>query len=176
MKGSLAMTGSDSETRSQGHEQAALTSIHIEQRHSIEASRQVVWEILTRRISDWWQHPFRIYEGPAQIRLDLRPLGALAEYWQDNGFALWGHVSHVDPGSTLELNGPCGMGGAVHGIFTFHLEDRDGGVLLTLVHDAMGTLRSDVQESYEHGWNTMMTTLKGLAEGELRYGADARTI
>jgi hypothetical protein len=49
-------------------------------------------------------------------------------------------------------------------------------VLLTLVHDAMGTLRSDVQESYEHGWNTMMTTLKGLAEGELRYGADARTI
>lgn len=155
---------------------ASISTMHIEQKHQIAASRHVVWELLTIRINDWWQHPFRIYEGPAQVQLDLRPLGALAEFWQDNGFAMWGHVSHVDPGITLELTGPCGMGAAVHGVFSFHLEDRDGGVLLTLVHDAMGVLRSELRETYEYGWNTMMTTLRTLAEGELPYGAGAGAI
>lgn len=155
---------------------ALITTMHIEQKHHINATRPVVWGLLTQRINDWWQHPFRIYEGSAHVRLELRPLGPLAEMWKDNGFAMWGHVSYVDPGSVLELTGPCGMGGAVHGVFSFHLEDQDGGVNLTLVHDAMGMLRQDIREVFEHGWDVMMTTLKSLAEGELRYGAGARSI
>jgi uncharacterized protein YndB with AHSA1/START domain len=157
-------------------ETARITTIHIEQKHHIDASRPVVWELLTQRINDWWQHPLRIYEGSAHVQLELRPLGPLVEVWNDNGFAMWGHVSHVDPGSVLELTGPCGMGAAVHGVFSFHLEDNQGGVDVTLVHDAMGVIRRDIRETFEQGWNSMMATLKGLAEGELRYGANARSI
>lgn len=155
---------------------SAIATMHIEQKHRIAADRNTVWELLTLRINDWWQHPFRIYEGPARVHLDLRPLGPLVESWQENGFAMWGHVSHVDPGNTLELTGPCGMGAAVHGVFSFHLEEWDGEVLLTLVHDAMGVIRSGAREAFEHGWNAMMTTLRTLAEGELRYGAGTRSI
>lgn len=152
-----------------------ITSMHIRQETQVGARRDTVWSILTRRVDDWWRHPYRIQEGDGAMRLQLGPHGALSEHWGKDGFATWGHVSLLEPGTTLELTGPCGMG-AVHGVFSFHLEDRDDGVLLTLSHDAFGVIREEVQGDYEEAWRLMLRHLKELAEGELAYGADARTI
>ena len=149
--------------------------MRIRQEYRIEASRRVVWDILTRRVDDWWTHPYRVEERDSRMRLELEPHGGLVEHWADNGFAAWGQVSQLDPGITLELTGPCGMG-AVHGVYTFHLQDEDGGTTLTLTHDAFGAVREEVQQTFEEAWGAMMGRLKELAEGELAYGANARTI
>lgn len=152
-----------------------LATMHIRQECQIEAQPQAVWSILTRRVDDWWRHPYRIQEDDGTMRLQLGPQGSLSEHWGESSFASWGHVSMIDPGRTLELTGPCGMG-AVHGVFSFHLEDRGDSVLLTLSHDAFGAIREGIQRDYEEAWRLMLTRLKDLAEGELAYGADARTI
>jgi uncharacterized protein YndB with AHSA1/START domain len=154
---------------------SAVMAMHIRQEHLIDASRRAVWEIITRRIDDWWSHPYRVEDRGSRMQLELVPHGSLVEHWADDGFAAWGQVSQLDPGTTLELTGPCGMG-AVHGVYTFHLQDRDGGVLLTLTHDAFGPIREDVQRTFEEAWGVMLARLKELAEGELAYGANARTI
>lgn len=152
-----------------------VTSMHIREEALVGARREVVWSILTRRLDDWWRHPYRIQEGDGAMNLQLGPHGSLTERWGKDGFATWGQVSLLEPGSTLELTGPCGMG-AVHGVFSFHLEERDDGVLLTLTHDAFGVIREEIQGDYEEAWRMMLLRLKELAEGELAYGADARTI
>lgn len=165
----------DTETQAAVGTTPDVTSLHIRQEHHVEARRHAVWDIITRRVDDWWSHPYRIQDRDSTMRLDLAPHGGLTERWPDNGFATWGQVSQLDPGTTLELTGPCGMG-AVHGVFTLHLQDREGGVLLTLTHDAFGPIREDVQRTFEEAWQMMLARLKELAEGELAYGADARAI
>lgn len=167
--------GHDTNTQTLDNGTQGLTSMHLRHELDIDASRQAVWDILTRRIDDWWRHPYRIEEGDGTMRLQLAPHGSLSEHWKDNGFATWGQVSHMDPGTTLELTGPCGMG-AVHGVFTFHLEDRGDGVVLSLTHDAFGVIREAVQDDYEQSWQIMLNRLKELAEGKLAYGANARTV
>ena len=151
-----------------------VMAMHIRQEQHINASRRAVWEIITRRIDDWWSHPYRVEDRGSTMRLELEPHGSLVEHWAD-GFAAWGQVSQLDPGRTLELTGPCGMG-AVHGVYTLHLQDREGGVLLTLTHEAFGAIREEVQHTFEEAWQVMLARLKELAEGELAYGANARTI
>lgn len=165
----------DTEVQAASGMTPGVTTLHIKQEHHIEASRRAVWDILTRRIDDWWSHPYRIQDRDSTMRLQLSPYGSLAEHWDDDGFATWGHVSQLDPGIALELTGPCGLG-AVHGVYTFYLQDRDGGVLLTLTHNAFGPMREDVQRTFEEAWGHMLARLKELAEGKLAYGADARTI
>lgn len=165
----------DSETQAASTATASVSTMHIRQEHHVHASRIVVWDILTRRIDDWWRHPYRIQEGDGAMRLDLRPHGSLTEHWDDHGFAAWGYVSHLDPGRTLEFTGPCGMG-TVHGVYSFHLEDRDEGVVVTLTHDAFGVLRENVRHDLDEAWRLMLLRLKELAEGELAYGADARRV
>lgn len=165
----------ESESRPPAGNISDLATLHIRQEHSIEATRRAVWEILTRRIEDWWSHPYRVLDRGSTMRLELRPNGWLAEHWPGDGFATWGHVSQIDPGITLEMTGPCGMG-AAHGVFSFHLQDREGGVLLTMTHSAFGTFQASLQHDFDEAWYLMLTRLKELAEGELAYGADARTI
>jgi hypothetical protein len=165
----------DTEAQAAAVVTTSVTTMHIRQELDVNASRRVVWDILTRRIDDWWRHPYRIQEGDGTMRLELRPHGSLTEHWDDHGFAAWGQVSHLDPVRTLELTGPCGMG-TVHGMYAFHLEDRDDGAILTLTHDAFGVLRENVQHDLDEAWRLMLLRLKELAEGELAYGADARTI
>lgn len=152
-----------------------LATLHIRHELPVRATRDAVWSILTLRVDDWWRHPYRIQEGDGKMRLKLVPHGILSEHWGESGFASWGQVSLIDPGHTLELTGPCGMG-AVHGVFSFHLEDQDDGVRLTLTHDAFGAIRDGVQGDYEEVWRLMLGRLKELAEGEFAYGANARTI
>lgn len=168
------MDDTSTTTRTTGTEQP-VTTMRIRHEQVIAADRGVLWDILTRRIDDWWRHPYRIQEADGVMQLELRPHGSLTERWPEHGFATWGQVSYLDPGTMLELTGPCGMG-AVHGVFSFHLEDRDGGVLVTLTHDAFGVLREDVQRDYDAAWRIMLARLAELAEGRLAYGADARTI
>jgi uncharacterized protein YndB with AHSA1/START domain len=165
----------DTEAQAAAAVTASVTTMHIRQELDVNASRRVVWDILTRRIDDWWRHPYRIQESDGTMRLELRPHGSLTEHWDDHGFAAWGQVSHLDPGRTLEFTGPCGMG-TVHGMYAFHLEDRDEGVTVTLTHDAFGVLRESVQHDLDEAWRLMLLQLKELAEGELAYGADARSI
>ena len=165
----------NTELQSPASTSQGVTSMHIRQEIAIEAPRQTLWDLLTCRIDDWWTHPYRVQDRDSTMRLELAPHGSLAERWDDEGFATWGQVSQLDPGTTLELTGPCGMG-AVHGVYTFHVQDEDGGVLVTLTHDAFGPIREDVQRTFEDAWQHMLARLKELAEGKLAYGAEARTI
>lgn len=165
----------DSELQTSAGAATGVAAMHIRDEIEIDASRHAVWDILTRRTDDWWSHPYRVQDRDSAMRLELVPHGSLSEQWSDGGFATWGQVSQLDPGITLELTGPCGMG-AVHGVYTFHLEDRETGVVLTLTHDAFGPLREDVERTFKDAWRAMLERIKALAEGQLAYGADARTI
>lgn len=97
-----------------------IMSLRVKHAQDIDAKAHAVWDVLTRRIDDWWGHPLRVQDRDSTMRLELRPHGSLIELWQDDGFATWGQVTQLDPGVTLEFTGPCGLG-AVHGVYTFHL-------------------------------------------------------
>lgn len=169
------MDNRDSEQPAPSGTLQGVSVMHIRQEHHIAASRPAIWDLLTRRIDDWWSHPYRVQDRDSMMRLEMAPHGSLSEQWGDDGFATWGQVSQLDPQTTLELTGPCGMG-AVHGVYTFHLLDQEDGVLLTLTHDAFGPIRDDVQRTFEEAWEMMLARLKELAEGRFAYGADARTV
>lgn len=141
-----------------------LQQFSIAQEHRIAADVSTIFTILTTRVSEWWKGRYRLHDGDAEIRLDPRPGGVLGEYWDDDSFAIWGTVSRFEPNRTLELTGPCGMAGAVHGTFCFSVEADDGSTLLKLTHDAIGTISSEQQAGYDRGWIELIGNLKELAE------------
>lgn len=141
-----------------------FSSIAITQEHRIAAPVDVVFDKLTNDIGSWWKHPYRLHDGEAEIRLDPRPGGALAEYWGDGCFAIWGVVTAFEPNASVVFNGQCGMDGAVYGVFSFEVEATAEGTLLKLSHRAVGEVSESNRAGYDYGWNHMLTQLKDLVE------------
>lgn len=145
-------------------EPTTIRSLVVEQEHRIAAAPEQVWVILTTRIGEWWDHPYRLHEGDAAIRLEPRVGGTLAEHWGDGDAAAWGTVSRIEHGRVLELLGPCGMEGAVYGAFCFTLEGDGDGTRLQLSHHAFGEISATTERGYDKGWQEMLVKLKQLAE------------
>jgi DNA-binding transcriptional ArsR family regulator/uncharacterized protein YndB with AHSA1/START domain len=141
-----------------------ITSFDITQEHHISAAPDTVWTILTTRIAEWWQEPYRMFDNNDTIELDLRPGGLLLERTEDGELGIWGTVTRIKPGSMVELSGACSMPGAVWGTFTFSVETADDGSRVTLHHVAIGTMGEGQGAGYNTGWETMLLNLKGIAE------------
>jgi len=144
----------------------ALRTIAIEQEHRIAAAPEQVWTILTTQIGVWWRQPYRLFDDDAAIALDPQVGGALVERRSDGAAASWGTVSRIEEGHLLALIGPCGMPGAVYGVYSFTLDaNGDGGTRLQLSHHAFGEISEQSERGYDHGWQEMLTLLKQVAEG-----------
>lgn len=141
-----------------------ITSFDITQEHHIAAPAETVWTILTTRIGEWWQEPYRMFDNNDTIALDLRPGGLLLERTDDGELGVWGTVTRIKPGAMVELSGSCSMPGAVWGTFTFSVEPEDSGSKIALHHVAIGTMGEGQGAGYDKGWKTMLLNLKALAE------------
>lgn len=155
-QGAIFMTGKTTPT------DFPISSIAIEQQHHIAAPRDVVFNVLTTRMGEWWIHPFRLHDGNARIVVDVRPGGAITEQWDEDSFATWGMITAHERDLTLEWIGSNGMPGAVQGIVRFGLEDANGGTRLNLSHRVLGEIDDSTFESYNSGWPQLIDNLRKL--------------
>ncbi len=141
----------------------AQGSIDIKQEIRVDASKDVVWDILTSHTGEWWQAPYRLFDD-AEISLDLSAGGLLAERTRDGKVGVWGTITLIEPQATLQLTGACGMAEPVHGAFSFELTGEGEETTLTLHHQAFGSIADDQQDIYGDGWEFLLGNLKSLVE------------
>lgn len=132
-----------------------IDSFQIEQELSLAAPRDKVWQALTQNVDDWWS--FRaVTEGAGRLTLSAKPGGHFEEVSED-GSALWGVVTYIKKGEKLQLSGALGITSRpVNSLYTFDLEDANGGTLLKLSHECYGRELDELAEKYEHGWQLLL--------------------
>ena len=95
-------------------------------------------------------------------------------FYEDWGAAeggLWATVTAIRQDVQLELTGPIGMSGVVHGVARFDLEQREEGTLLKLSHRAIGDVNEQTEMTYTQGWSHLLATrLRAFVEAGTRYG------
>ncbi len=100
--------------------------------------------------------------GPGEggdLQLDTRIGGSFTERWGDNEGAVWGTVLYLERGIKLRLNGVLGMTTLpVNSLYTYELEDDDGGTLLKLTHDCYGRLEEEWADKHDAGWQMLLDT------------------
>jgi DNA-binding transcriptional ArsR family regulator/uncharacterized protein YndB with AHSA1/START domain len=141
-----------------------MNVIEIEQEVPVGAGPETVFEALTSRIGEWWDHTFS--DAPKGVRLEPRVGGRFfEEYADEEGGVLYGTVTHIKRGSHLTITGPMGMTNAVLGVIRFDLEPREGYTLVKLSHQAIGDVREETRQSYTSGWKAILEKrLKPFAE------------
>lgn len=157
----------------QPNNQVLLRRMEVEQEISINASAERVFEVLTGDISAWWGAPHLLTASPQAIILEPRVGGRFYEQSGSGDGALWATVTTIKKNEYLELTGPMGMSGMLHGVITFSLEPKNGGeaTLLKLSHQAIGQLDDDTQSNYNAGWQDLLgVRLKAFLEKGERHG------
>lgn len=145
--------------------------IDVHRTARIEAPRPTVYTCLLD-IGSWWPHRFR--DG-SYVVLESHVGGRFYEDW-DSGGALYGTVSRIERDEHLTVTGLLGIPEAVAGRFDLHLTDtEDGATTVTLTHQAMGRISTDMAEDYRVGWDTVLDALREFAAGRAGNRAAART-
>lgn len=135
-------------------------SVELEFNYNTNSSR--LWSVLTEHIGDWWCKPYSLVETREALHLELCAGGRLYEVGDGGAEYLWGHVSAVRKNQLLELTGPIGMGGVVHGWVKMEIESRgENATQLKLTHRIIGDVDADTASSYNAGWKEMLTTRVG---------------
>jgi uncharacterized protein YndB with AHSA1/START domain len=140
---------------SDSHEVRAVEAL-VEVR--IEATREEVWDAVTRRASEWWHRDFYTGKEPLGFVVEPRLGGRVYEDWGEGDGALWYSVVALRRGESLTLAGTvaCGPTGLETILDTITLTD-DGGVTLLRLHSrAMGRLGDDFAAQTEAGWNLLL--------------------
>lgn len=139
-----------------------VNSINVSQEHRIAADRATLFTDLTTRVGNWRRHPFCLFEGDAEVRLEPRPGGTLGAYWND-GFAVWGpsrslcripRVRCSAPGHARRHRRPALVPPEVRGWYDRASFSGSGDWRIRYVH----------QQHFEHGWNMTLGNLKGRFE------------
>ena len=141
---------------------ATSGALDVEQEVVVAASREQVFDALCR-MGEWWPHRFR---GEATVHLEPRVGGRFWEDWGDGDGALYATVTGVRRPERLACSGPMGMRGPVAGVFAMELEERPGGTLVRLSHQAVGPIDEETSASYQTGWGEVFDALRahlGLA-------------
>ena len=123
---------------------------------TIDAPRARVWAAVLR-MGEWWPHRFR-----AGARVVLEPFvgGRFYEDWGDDSGALYGTVMRVDAPAHLSVAGPMGMSGPVVALWSFDLDDDDGGrTVLRYSHRAFGEIDEETRDEYAAGWREVLAAL-----------------
>ncbi|MFN8454473.1 MAG: helix-turn-helix domain-containing protein [Anaerolineae bacterium] len=148
-----------------------LQAIHIEQEVTITASPERVFEALTRDVAAWWGTPYLMAEAAQDIIFEPKLGGRFYEVWGEHEGVLYATVTGLKQAERLELTGPMGMGGAVHGLFSFELAPQAQGTLLRLSHKAFGEVTEETKANYSQGWQDLLgVRLKAFVETGERLG------
>ncbi len=155
--------------------QVILRSIQIEQEVTINASPDRVFEALTNDISAWWGAPYLMIEAPQAVILEPKVGGRFYEMIGNGAGALHAIVTVIKKNELVELTGPMGMSGAVHGVVSLTLEPKGEATVVKLSHRAIGEINEETQANYGAGWQDLLgTRLKAFVETGQRSGVDRR--
>lgn len=144
-------------------------AVEIEAEIDIAAPVEEVWDSLTRRIGEWWDHTFR--DEPHGVFLEPHPGGRFFEQFDASGAgALYAIVTYVDPLKVLRFSGPMGMPGARTYVKTYHLEPTETGTRVSTVASTLGDLSPELIEKYRGGGAHLLESLKRHAEGRVTVG------
>ncbi len=128
-------------------------------RVTVAAIPSVVWEKLTRQVSQWWD-PAHTWSGDAgSLSIDARAGGLFREVIPEGGDIAHMAIVYAHPGSLLRMSGGLGplQGMAVTGYLTWQLKDVDGMTEVTLTYAVTG---------YHPGG---MAMLSGPVDGVLKH-------
>ncbi|NDI34299.1 SRPBCC domain-containing protein [Chengkuizengella sediminis] len=129
-------------------------SFQIEQEIMIEASREKVYEAMTKGINDWWS--YRLCGEGSTLTFDPKVDGKFLEFNENGKAALWGTVIKINPPEEIRLSGLLGMEGAVNSAYSFKLEEKGSSTVLKLSHHAVGLMNPDWQKSHNEGWKELL--------------------
>ena len=149
----------------------AIGSVHIEQDVTIEAPPWRVFDALTKDVAAWWVVPPQPGgDTPKRLVLEAELGGRFYEEWPGGGGALLARVTSLKRPDHLELTGPIGRYGTVHGRTRFDLKPTEvgGGTVVSLSARVIG--ESMDASAYAEGWNELLTVrLKGFVETGRRF-------
>lgn len=141
----------------------------IEREVTIDAPREVVWEVVTRP-----EHVARWFSDAAEI--DLRPGGAALLTWHEHGAAR-ARVERVEPPRRFAFRWMRGAESLEEGLSTlveFELTARDDGTLLRVVESGFRELDLPEDERARYagenteGWRQELDELREYAAGVAR--------
>jgi DNA-binding transcriptional ArsR family regulator/uncharacterized protein YndB with AHSA1/START domain len=153
-----------------GEDMSNIDSFNIAQEIEIAATRDKVWDALTKDIGQWWAMR-SVEEGKGEITFDAKVGGQLRETNGNDG-ALWGTVVHLQTGVMLQLTGAYGLTSRlISGLITYELEERGDKTLVKLSHKAIGYELGDTGAKYTEGWKMLLGTyLKAFLEEGKTWG------
>ncbi len=151
-------------------------AFNIELEVGIDAPPDQVFEAMTRNVAAWWGAPYLCNaERATDITLETRVGGRFYEAWGNDGGALWGIVTRLEPGVHLRIEGNIGLQDPVTAVVDFKLEPREGGrTLVKMYHKAVGDMSEESAHDYHGGWQDLIgERLKGFVEKGERPGISA---
>ena len=108
----------------------------------IAATREEVYDVAVRRISEWWSSDHTISGDAGNLYIDARLLGCFCEKLGPDAGMIHLAITFVNPGTMLRFTGglgPLGLMG-VSGNMTWEFEDHEDGMQLTLNYAVGGYL------------------------------------
>jgi uncharacterized protein YndB with AHSA1/START domain len=148
----------------------AIGSVHIEQDVTIDAPPWRVFDALTKDVAAWWATPYMAGEAPRRLVLEAELGGRFYEEWPGGGGALLARVTSLKRAAHLELTGPIGHYGTVHGRTRFDLKPSESGTgtVVSLSARVIGEAMSEA--SYIEEWNELLNVrLKSFVEAGRRF-------
>ncbi len=144
-----------------------FNAFDIQQEFTLKASKDAVWNALTKNMSQWWA--YRVGEQGSVIHFDPKLGGKFEERWGDGEGVTWGEVVEIRFGNKLRLKGSCGMTGAGVGDWCYEIEGKGDTTLLRLSHHGYGYRDPETGNNYTGGW-------QGLLDGHLRAWLESGTV
>jgi len=169
---SLLRLGETARQRKEGDMPAStgLRELDVQQDLRIDAPAEDVFNALVQDTDAWWGPPYVHGPHARSIRLELEPGGRLWEDWGDSEGAVWGRIHVWRRNERLELIGPFGMAGPVHGMVIFELQPDGSGTLLRFSHRAVGAITDRELATYNDGWRNLLGRLAAYVERGERLG------
>ena len=143
------------------------TGFQFIQEVKIDAPPAKAWKALLNA-DGWFRFDYQQAQRP-RVTLDARLGGLFMSKTPDGSEQrLFGHVSHIEPGKLIRINGSMGITHLpVSSAIIFELQPGAGGKTTTLrmCHRAFGYLTSEQEKGYKGGWKQLLPQIKALAEG-----------
>lgn len=127
----------------------------------VDADRDVAFAVFTERIGQWWPVDVHSVHGAGATVAFVDPgVGARIVESKDGApDAVWGTVSHWEPGELVAFTWHPGNGPASASRVEVRFEEADGKTLVVLEHsgwEVFGEEAAQAREEYDHGWPTVL--------------------
>lgn len=135
-----------------------VLGLDIRQSVDIAASRERVFNALTKEVDLWWGGGYRQTGKGSHITLDLEIGANMVERDAAGHAVIWGRIEEIRTPDRLYLSGRFAVPGAVAGRVHFDLEDAAVGCRLQVTHQAVGAIEQEVRERFVAGWLELLGT------------------